>query len=149
MAARTIILAWILSVRACLTFLEQPQSSTFEWLPMFQEWGSTFTIWIAKVLLGYFKAESSKAIMLYCNKKIVGQIHKWESTTKLPKSIVKRGFESVRWNHLPSKRLTSVLEEASKIPSEPYPADEKRVLPASHPSQLGRANNDPRREGKQ
>ena len=42
-----------------------------------------------------------------------------------------------------------VLEEASKIPSEPYPADEKRVLPASHPSQLGRANNDPRREGKQ
>jgi hypothetical protein len=38
-----------------------------------------------------------------------------------------------------------VLENASRIPVEPYLAYEKRVLPANHPSQLGRVNNDPRR----
>ena len=37
-----------------------------------------------------------------------------------------------------------ILEDASRIPAEPCLADEKRVLPKSHPSQLGRADNDPR-----
>ena len=38
-----------------------------------------------------------------------------------------------------------VLQNAPKILVEPYLAAEKRVILESHPSQLGRVNNDPRR----
>ena len=86
MVGRVMALFLLCHFRGVLAFLEQPASSLMQLHPRFQQSLGLMQLWVCKIWLGYFMAESAKPVLVYCNRPFVDEFRMHMCRTWLPES---------------------------------------------------------------